>query len=338
MNRVTASGSGRILQCSGHVRLPWVRESSAAADEGTRLHAIMDGDGLDADAYRERVEGEPQTLAAWQAWEAWAPFATTLGRKHHERAGVLDTETRTARWLGRAAHRDYGPVRWHEVAGTADLIVQTPDAIFVVDWKFGREAVDASESAQLRTLAAIAALNPEYAAIDRFHAVIVQAPPGARAWLSERTYDRADLIAHVEMLGDALNEANEGRVQLSRGKECGYCPARDACPAQLASLSAIVAPGGPSAITPERAGAIWMDLRQAKKRLEAIEDACKALAAELPDGLPLPGGKRLVATTRSRTTVDAKALEAIAREHGATDAEVSACARTTTYSTTQEIK
>ena len=338
MNRVTASGSGRILQCSGHVRLPWVRESSAAADEGTRLHAIMDGEGLDADAYRERVEGEAQTLAAWEAWQAWAPFATTLGRKHHERAGIVDTESRTARWLPRSGHRDYGAVKWHEVAGTADLIAETPDAIFVVDWKFGREAVDASESAQLRTLAAIAALNPEYAAIDRFHAVIVQAPPGARPWLTERTYDRADLLAHVEMMGDALNEANEGRVQLSRGKECGYCPARDACPAQLASLSAIVAPGGPSAITPERAGAIWMDLRQAKKRLEAIEDACKALAAELPDGLPLPGGKRLVATTRSRTTVDAKALEAIARDHGATDGEIAACARTTTYSTTQEVK
>jgi len=298
----------------------------------------MDGEGLDAIAYHERIEGEPQTLAAWEAWEAWAPAAATLGRKHHERAGIVDTETRAARWLPPAAHRDYGPIRWHEVAGTADLIVQAADAVYVIDWKFGREAVDASESAQLRTLAAIAALNADYAAIDRFHAIIVQAPAGARAWLSERTYDRADLIAHVEMLGDALNEANEGRVQLSRGKECGYCPARDACPAQLAALSAIVAPGGTSAITPERAGAIWMDLRQAKKRLEAIEDACKALAAELPEGLPLPGGKRLVATTRSRTTTDAKALEAIARDHGATDGEIAACAKTTSYSTTQEVK
>jgi hypothetical protein len=181
MNRVTASGSGRILQCSGHVRLPWVRESSAAADEGTRLHAIMDGEGLDATAYRDRVEGEPQTIAAWEAWEAWAPAAATLGRKHHERAGIVDTETRTARWLPPAAHRDYGAIKWHEVAGTADLIVEAPDAIFVIDWKFGREAVDASESAQLRTLAAIAALNPEYAHLDRFHAIIVQAPAGGRA-------------------------------------------------------------------------------------------------------------------------------------------------------------
>jgi hypothetical protein len=62
------------------------------------------------------------------------------------------------------------------------------------------------------------------------------------------------------------------------------------------------------------------------------------MAAELPEGLPLPGGKRLVATTRNRTTVDAKALEAVARQHGATSDEIAACARTTTYSTMQEIK
>jgi hypothetical protein len=45
-----------------------------------------------------------------------------------------------------------------------------------------------------------------------------------------------------------------------------------------------------------------------------------------------------VATTRSRTTIDAKALEAVARQHGATSDEIAACARTTTYSTMQEIK
>jgi hypothetical protein len=31
-------------------------------------------------------------------------------------------------------------------------------------------------------------------------------------------------------------------------------------------------------------------------------------------------------------------LEAIARDHGATDAEIAACAKTSTYNTTQEIK
>ena len=35
---------------------------------------------------------------------------------------------------------------------------------------------------------------------------------------------------------------------------------------------------------------------------------------------------------------DAKALEAVARQHGATSDEIAACARTTTYSTTQEAK
>ena len=157
------------------------------------------------------------------------------------------------------------------------------------------------------------------------------APADREATIEVRGYSREELVAHVEMLGDALNEVAEGAVNLQRGSACKYCPAEGSCPAQLASLSALVAPAGPGPITPERAGFIWLELRQAKKRLEAIEDACKAMAAELPQGLPLPGGKRLVATTRSRTTVDAKALEAVAREHGATNEEIAACARSTTY-------
>jgi len=228
----------------------------------------------------------------------------------------------------------------HEVPGTADVVCELvrrhptePGRVWcVVDWKFGQEPVEA-DSAQMRTLAAMVALMHDAPSVI---AIIVQAPPDGTAWVRSHEFSRDDLMAHVDMMAEALNEVREGAMLLQRGPECRYCPAAHACPSQLAAMSAIVAPGGPGPITPERAGRIWAEVKQAKKRLDAIEDACKAMAAG--DGLPLPGGKRLVVVQRSRTSMDAKQLEAIARGHGASDEEISACSKTTTYTTTQEIK
>lgn len=338
MNRVTASGSGRLLQCSGHARLPWVRETSAAAQEGTDLHELMEN---------EQHDQHPRTAAAWSAFLAWVDAeGYTLheaGREYRERAYALDVETRRSRVLRGVGHRDYSDATATEIPGTADLVAElvNTDGLVtcVVDWKFGAEPVEA-DSAQMRTLAAMVCLAQEgdtLGTLPGVMTVIVQSPPDGRAVVRAHAYDRDDLVSHVEALAEALNDAREGATVLQRGPECKYCPAANACPAQLASLSALVAPGGAGPITPARAGEIWAELRQAKKRLEAIEDACKAFAAD-SDGLPLPGGKRLVVVQRQRTSVDAKALEAIARGHGASDEEIAACARVTTYQTTQEIK
>lgn len=335
MNRVTASASERLLQCPGHARLPWVRTESAAATEGTRLHAIME---------RGEFDAEPQTHAAWTAWTGWmASNGYTPRDVRVEQPVAIDVETRRGRLLANSGHRDYSSATRTEVPGTVDWMADMdgPErvrSLVVLDWKFGREIVGA-DSAQLRTLAAAAMLSPEYAEITWALCVIVQAPEGRdEASVSVVGYSREALVAHVEMLGDALNEVAEGAVNLQRGDACKYCPAETSCPAQLASLSQIIAPGSTGIVTPERAGAIWLELRQAKKRLELIEDACKAMAADMPDGLPLPGGKRLVMDTRSRTTTDTRALEAVARSHGATDHEIASCVRITSYTTATEKK
>jgi len=330
MNRITASSTARVLQCSGHARLPWLRESSAAAENGTRCHALMEHGHHDQDQ---------QTAAAQAAWARWmAASGYRLPACQREWAMALDLETRRARPIGGNGPRDYSAARPSEVCGTADVcgfLIHDDGTrhAFVLDWKFGAEPVGA-DSAQMRTLAAMHQRIGEIP-IAEVLCIVVQSPPDGRAEVRACVFSDDDLGAHVDMLADAMNEAREAHV-LQRGPECKYCPAATSCPAQLASLSALVAPSGPGPITPDRAGAIWLELRQAKKRLEAIEDACKAMAADLPEGLPLPGGKRLVATTRTRTTVDAKALEAVARQHGATSDEIAACARTTNYSTTQE--
>lgn len=341
MNRVTASASARLLQCPGHVRLPWLRETSAAASEGTRLHAIMEtmrGKATPSDEMR----AEPLALAAWNELEATILSGYgEVTQLEHEVACILDTETRAGRRVTLAAPREYGPLKWHEIAGTADALVWIEPhdrgqvVPLLVDWKFGMEPVQA-DSAQLRTLGAAFLTTPAMAEHDGLHVAIVQSnETGVEVRIGYWT--RADLLAHTELLGDALNEVHEGAMVLQRGPECRYCPAANACPSQLAAMSVIVSPGGPGPITLDRAGQIWAELKQAKKRLEAIEEQCKGLALH-EGGLPLPGGKRLVIVTRSRSSVDAKQLEAIARGHGASDEEIDACRKVSTYTTTQEVK
>jgi hypothetical protein len=351
MNKITASGSGRLLQCSGHLRLPWVRETSAAAQEGTDLHELME---------LGRHHENPRALAAWEAWQAWKKAngwvmpswetdptdLTTAPAPCTEVAYALDLERRTARSLASSGHRDYSSATDTEICGTADLVTQLAQGVTwasrepttatrwaVVDWKFGAVPVEA-DSAQMRTLAAMVMLHEQ---AESVLAIIVQSPPEGSATVRTKLFTRDDLMAHVEMLAESANEVREGAVQLQRGPECTYCPAVSSCPVQLAKLSQLVAPNGIGTITPARAGEIWIELRQAKKRLEAIEDACKELAAA-EGGLPLPGGKRLTLVQRTRSSIDAKQLEAIARGHGASDEEIDACRKATTYTTTQESK
>lgn len=332
MNRVTASGTGRLLQCSGHLRLPWVRETSAAAQEGTDLHTLMEHD---------RHHEHPRAFAAQEAWKEWQAATGWLAPvSRGEVAYALDLERRSARELIANGHRDYSAAGSSEVCGTADVVTELirRDADgakrqwCALDWKFGAVPVE-PDSAQMRTLAAMVLLTE---GAEDVLAIIVQSPPEGKATVRTHLFTRDDLMAHVEMLGESMNEVREGSVQLQRGPECTYCPAAASCPVQLAKLSQLVAPAGIGAITPERAGEIWLELRQAKKRLEAIEDACKELAAN--GGLPLPGGKRLTLVQRTRSSIDAKQLEAIARGHGASDDEIDACKKTTTYTTTQESK
>ena len=340
MNRVTASASGRLLQCSGHVRLPWLRETSDAANEGTRLHAVMETMSQHV-MMNDAVRAEPLCKAAWEHIEEH--ILRTMGEivwTQTERAFVLDTQTRKARHVELTGPRQYGVTQWSEIAGTIDAVLEVEphngecNVHVIVDWKFGMEPVSA-DSAQLRTLAAAYMLATYPQELEGVMVAIVQSNESG-CEVRARWWTRDDLLAHVEVLGEALNEVHEGSITLQRGPECKYCPAVNACPSQLAAMSAIVAPGGPGPITPERAGQIWAEAKQARKRLDAIEDACKALAGA--DGLPLPGGKRLVLVERTRASMDAKALEAVARGHGASDGEIDACKKTTTYTTTQEIK
>lgn len=341
MNRITASRTALLLQCHGAANLPWVDSASAAAEDGTRKHAIMDRRGIDLQAWYERLDTVPECRTAWDAFANWL-----IDQQIHATAETMAWETglgidlvdRTAlEWQPPAgSHRAYDGIAPHVLAGTADLIATGTDAedrsvLIVCDWKFGQELVSA-DAPQLRTLLAAAAKRrPDARAI----ALVVQVPPGGRAHVSWVELTHEELEDHVDALAIAHADAATGAVTLTPGPECKYCPAQLACPAQLDAMVRVIHHEGP--VTLDRAGQIWLELRQAKKRLELIEERIKAMADQ-PAGIPLPNGKTLAVVDRTRTSIDAKALEAVARFHGASDEEIDGCRTSTTYRQAAEVK
>lgn len=349
MNRITASRTALLLQCHGAPNLPWVQTTSAAAEDGTRKHAIMDRRGIGLQAWYDRLDTVPECRTAWDAFGTWLnehQICATEQTIAWETGLGIDLVDRTAlEWQPPAgSHRAYDGIAPHVLAGTADLIATGTDAderevLIVCDWKFGQELVSA-DAPQLRTLLAAAAKRRPNA---RAIALVVQVPHGAgsgaawggRAHVSWVEYTHEELEDHVDALAIAHADAATGTQTLTPGPECKYCPAQLACPAQLDAMVRVIHHEGP--VTLDRAGQIWLELRQAKKRLELIEERIKAMADQ-PAGIPLPNGKTLAMVDRTRASVDAKALEAVARFHGASDEEIDGCRTTTAYRQAAEVK
>ena len=185
----------------------------------------------------EAMQAEPLALAAWGVLEErLLSMGLEPVRVEHELACVLDTATRTGHRLTLTGPREYGVTKWHEVPGTIDAVVhvrhvETGEAFpIIIDWKFGMEPVE-PDSAQMRTLGAAYMLSTVIQPAELWVGIVQSNETGTSVKL--RTYAREDLVAHVEMLGDALNEVHEGRMMLQRGPECRYCRAANACPSQL---------------------------------------------------------------------------------------------------------
>lgn len=341
MNRITASRTALLLQCHGAANLPWVDSTSAAAEDGTRKHAIMDRRGIALEDWLERLKTVPECEAAHDAWCAWvAEQGISIGpfdMRTEYGLGIDLVDRIPYLWEPPAgSHRAYDGIPPHVLPGTADVFAigvdqDERDVVVVCDWKFGQELVSA-DAPQLRTLLAAAAMPHVHA---RAIAVVVQVPPGGRAYVSHVELTRDELMDHVDALAAAHASAATGATVLTLGPECKYCPAQLACPAQLDAMVRVIHHEGP--VTLERAGHVWMELRQAKKRLELIEERIKAMADQ-PAGIPLPNGKTLAMVDRTRTSMDAKALEAVARFHGASDEEIDGCKTTSAFRQATEVK
>ena len=209
---IGGSSVGRLLACPGSLEL--VKRygqdtTSAAAEEGTRLHDAMAAllldqpDALnDLDREQHKLIGDAcAQLAEFEAANDLGPPALLAG----EVEVYLSWEAEIP-----------------DAGGTADLLHRYDDANLVVDWKFGRYPVDART--QLLFYAAGALLRGAPFAPE-LPTYLVTIQPRVSDTPTVHTVTTDDINNFIDDVLDAFDED-----YLATGDHCRWCPAQHACP------------------------------------------------------------------------------------------------------------
>ena len=210
-----------------------------------------------------------------------------------------------------------------ECFGTSDAVIVAPDAIEIVDLKFGRGVpVKAKGNLQL-AIYARAALE-EFGRAGRAHVrmTIVQPRLG---WQETWDIEVKDLIAFTDAMkpaaAEALRELHEGTGLrfLPGSEQCRFCRYRHACRA-LANRAQEIAAGNrdTEALTPDEVAACLSELPAIEAWIKALKD--RALE-DLRTDRRIPGWK-LVHGRSMRKWKDEKATEAAMKAAGLTDAQI----------------
>lgn len=179
-----------------------------------------------------------------------------------------------------------------EAFGTSDIVGRCGDEVFVVDWKFGRGAVEAEGNAQLMFYA-IGALNTcaEFLnkdvdgplAADRPVTCVIIQPV-----LSEQPFVWETDLGALDGMAARLREAVKAgltqgpRAPIGKGKGCQYCAAKPVCPLYVQDTEAMV-----SKMAALRARQDAMVEDAVAGDTEAVKAGDAAIAALLADMLDL---------------------------------------------------
>jgi hypothetical protein len=207
---ISASRVPTYLACPAAAVLPHAPYNTEHAEAGTDFHAEMETAG-------DLGSGLPEKVQRFIAGRS----ITT------EAAYAYDVSSDTARELGHV-QRKYVGLTPFEIPGTADLVAADADSLSVLDYK-GHELVEpAATNTQLATYALMAAR-----AMGREH-VDVGIYYRSTGWLDTATLGPMELDAHAARLRqlqiDVAREAADPKPRT--GRQCRYCPAFLACPAQ----------------------------------------------------------------------------------------------------------
>ena len=265
MGLPSASGLQRLIYCPGS----WLAEQacpeqvqSEAAAMGTRLHKHLEEGTLPADAEeREAVE--------------WC----------REMEGQLAEEL-----LGCRVELFREKRLWdncQRFSGQGDVVYHNEKAALVLDYKFGRIAVEGAEyNTQLYALTLL--LFDNYADIDVVYAGILQ-PYVSRKRPQVMRFERKDIAALRGWLYRKLDEAAVPGAELCPGEvQCRYCRAAASCPAlglQVQKAAGLELTRWEQWSLEDRRKA-YDAAKLAKKYVEAIE---RKVRADLEAGVELPG-------------------------------------------------
>lgn len=291
MRRLTASHLDLAAACPASHHLPWQKDTSEAAQNGTARHAFLEravsGDREGAlELLREDLRGRMSRV------DIEAILSSLPGPPLAEVALAYDPATDMARELATDGHRDYSLAKPNEIVGTVDLLAANESVGTVLDYKTGAAWVDgARDSLQIR-FAAVALSR--HAGVDVVNAAVAKIGEDGETLLLKATFDEIDLAAGAHELAEL-----QARVQSSGpddtvlGPHCRYCPARASCPAQAKAAQQLIEISARSAtLTPETAALAWTLMKAVGGAVDTVKDALRAWVRTGGE-IRLPNGKKV---------------------------------------------
>lgn len=288
---------GRLAACIRSDAMPHAFSGSPFATKGTIAHKYL-ADVLEHGEERAMNLVEDPEDRDWLAMIDLAALPAFHPMRYApEVALAYDPRTRTARELGRNLSRDQARAlaRPGEIVGILDVFGVTEDTAVVGDYKTGYGYVEPAEANwQLRTYALFAARSR---GLPKARHSIIRTRDNGRTWFDSADMDELDMMAHEEEFLSLLERrekvralAREGKwaelPPFNIGKQCRYCPALWACPAQGGVIARYL--GGSRTITPEQAAEAWRELQVASKAIELRLAILKDMARQQP--IPLEDG------------------------------------------------
>jgi len=292
-NIVGGSTAKRVINCPGSVALVQKmppKLGGDAADEGTLCHNAMATLLEDPSLEIKSVLGvkyNDQTLTEDLIDEKIIPAMAALTEIDPD--GDMEYQIE--------AHVNFGKLL-PNVFGSADLIGRIDDRAIILDWKFGRGAVDVEENEQLLFYAAAAmrtkGLEWAFEGVSEVEMVIVQ-PPAVKRWTTT--------IARVKQferdLVHAVTASQNAVAPLKVGDHCRYCPAKPICP-QMTGAAERALKVQIKELDPAKIGQYLATADLVEKWISDLRDLALQI---LESGEPVPGYK-LVPKRAMRTWVD----------------------------------
>jgi len=332
---VGGSTAGRLLACPASLSRtralpPSADAPSEYAEEGTAMHAVMDG------LMRERANGDTDMAACAQG---------VLGQRFHDRDLTddhLDTMVYPALEHLQTLEQEYDTAGAFEVVGveqrvifpgipgafgTVDLILRNDRFTLLVDWKFGQgigvkcvysDGEGAIVNPQLMYYAA-AALKTKPGLFTKRRIVVAIIQPRGLDPLTFTEVTRHELRMFVEDLHGAVLAAVDRDPPMRRGEHCRFAPCKIDCPLwtgavlDLTALQAGPKPARELNTQPRRVSAYGEYLARAKALVDTVVQFKTELDAQmhayLENGGTIPGWRLKNKATR-RQWVDADTVAA----------------------------
>ena len=293
----SASRMTRIYNCPASLRLNEMEtpESSAAADEGTKLHKCCELllTHPHKQSSEERAKGNSEYFNLSDELRGFVDFAVTETVKRRD-ACELDFDLKTEMRL-------WAKSKLFSGQGDVVILEQQLRRATIIDFKFGRGEVERAErNYQLAAMAVLVADNFDDF-IKSVRAMIIQprALDKSRR-ITECEYSKADIDAARDAINAACKEAIEAENPAQKcGYWCKYCPSSYRCKAAQEAISAQykLAVATPNlTIGAHNARQMFERASLVKKYCDDVLAAVKNYIANNPDaqcGLALaPGVKR----------------------------------------------